>query len=170
MKTVILHASVIQENQILPDHAILIDDGRIAQIAPTSQVQPEEYDQVIDAKGAYASAGWIELHTHGIGGYDFMDAESEQIPKALQEYARHGVTGVFPTTMSAPFDEIRKSLDSFQAADLEGCGGAKFLGLHLEGPYFSPAQAGAQPPDLAVEHVQFLIRQGGGWLVHDNQF
>lgn len=147
MKTAIINAKVICENQIWPGYGILVEDGTILSVGPSEQLGAENCDRVIDAQGAYASAGWIELHTHGIDGYDFMDAESEKIWPALQAYARHGVTGVFPTTMSAPFEEIRKSLDSFAAADLTACGGARFLGVHLEGPYFSPAQAGAQPPD-----------------------
>jgi len=147
MKTAIINAAVIRENEILPGYGILIEDGKIEKVCPVEQIDTATYDQVIDAKGAYASAGWIELHTHGIGGYDFMDAESDKIPAALQAYAEHGVTGVFPTTMSAPFAEVRKSLDSFAAVDFNNCGGAKFLGVHLEGPYFNPAQAGAQPPD-----------------------
>jgi len=147
MKTAIINAAVIRENEILPGYGILIEDGKIEKVCPVEQIDTATYDQVIDAKGAYASAGWIELHTHGIGGYDFMDAESDKIPAALQTYAEHGVTGVFPTTMSAPFAEVRKSLDSFAAVDFNNCGGAKFLGVHLEGPYFNPAQAGAQPPD-----------------------
>ncbi len=147
MKTAIINATVIRGNEILPGYGILIDDGKIEKVCPVEQIDTTTYDQVIDAKGAYASAGWIELHTHGIGGYDFMDAESDKIAGALQAYAEHGVTGVFPTTMSAPFAEVRKSLDSFAEVDFDACGGAKFLGVHLEGPYFNPAQAGAQPPD-----------------------
>ena len=147
MRTAIINAAVICENKILSGYGITLEDGKIAAVCPVAEIDAASCERVIDARGAYASAGWIELHTHGIGGYDFMDAESDKIAGALQAYAEHGVTGVFPTTMSAPFDEIRKSLDSFAAADLENCGGAKFLGVHLEGPYFSPAQAGAQPPD-----------------------
>ena len=147
MKTAIINAVVIRGNEILPGYGILIEDGKIVKVCLTEHIDIATCEQVIDAKGAYASAGWIELHTHGIGGYDFMDAESDKIAVALQAYAEHGVTGVFPTTMSAPFNEVRKSLDSFAEADLENAGGAKFLGVHLEGPYFNPAQAGAQPPD-----------------------
>ena len=147
MKTAIINAAVIRGNEILPGYGILIEDGKIVKVCLTEHIDIATCEQVIDAKGAYASAGWIELHTHGIGGYDFMDAESDKIAAALQAYAEHGVTGVFPTTMSAPFNEVRKSLDSFAEADLENAGGAKFLGVHLEGPYFNPAQAGAQPPD-----------------------
>lgn len=148
MKSAILHARVVLKDRILPDHAVLMDNGKILGIMPSDRVHTVDFDQVTDAKGAYASAGWIELHTHGIGGYDFMDAESDRIPQALRDYARHGVTGVFPTTMSAPFPEIERALDSVAAAHPERCqDGARFLGMHLEGPYFSPVQAGAQPPD-----------------------
>ena len=97
MKTAIINAVVIRGNEILPGYGILIEDGKIVKVCLTEHIDIATCEQVIDAKGAYASAGWIELHTHGIGGYDFMDAESDKIAVALQAYAEHGVTGVFPT-------------------------------------------------------------------------
>ena len=77
MKTAIINAAVIRENEILPGYGILIEDGKIEKVCPVEQIDTADYEQVIDAQGAYASAGWIELHTHGIGGYDFMDAVSD---------------------------------------------------------------------------------------------
>ena len=85
MKTAIINAAVIRGNEILPDHGVLIKDGKIEKVCPMKQIDTTGYDQLIDAKGAYASAGWIELHTHGIGGYDFMDAESDKIAGALPD-------------------------------------------------------------------------------------
>ena len=73
-----------------------------------------------------------------------MDADPAGMVRALQAYARHGVTGVYPTTLSAPFEEIRRSLDAM-ATIKDDQSGAAFLGAHLEGPYFAPAQRGAQP-------------------------
>ncbi|MCI8331508.1 MAG: N-acetylglucosamine-6-phosphate deacetylase [Clostridiales bacterium] len=147
MRTKIINARIITQGKELDRHAIMIQNDTIEAVLPEEAFAAGDFDQVIDAKGAYASAGFIDLHTHGIGGYDFMDAESDGALNALRTYARYGVTGVYPTTMSAPFSQVRAALDSLAQIDFASAGGAAFLGAHLEGPYFSPAQCGAQPPD-----------------------
>ena len=144
MKTAIIHAKPLLEGKALSEDAILIESGKIAALTCTDTLDPCAFEQVIDAQGAYVSPGWIELHTHGIAGYDFMDADSAGAAQAMHDYAHHGVTGVYPTTMSAPLPEIERALDSLQATRFTG--GAAFLGVHLEGPYLNPVQCGAQPP------------------------
>lgn len=143
MKTAIINGTVLRDGKELHHHGILMEDGLITAVLP-QELLSQEGVTVIDANGGYISPGWIELHSHGIAGEDFMDASPEGMVRALRTYARHGVTGVFPTTLSAPFEEIRRSLDAMaEIADCEE--GAAFLGAHLEGPYFAPAQRGAQP-------------------------
>lgn len=103
---------------------------------------------VIDARGAYVSPGFIELHTHGIEGYDFMDNQAKGFVAALKAYAKYGVTGVYPTTLSAPIGELEQVLDGFAEYALREYDGAAFMGVHLEGPYFNSDQCGAQPLDF----------------------
>ncbi|MCI8589836.1 MAG: N-acetylglucosamine-6-phosphate deacetylase [Clostridiales bacterium] len=147
MRTKIINARVITQGKEFDRHTIVVENDKIEAVLPATAVGDGCFDQIIDAKGAYASAGFIDLHTHGIGGYDFMDAEGDGVLNALRMYARFGVTGVYPTTMSAPFVQVRAALDSLAKVDFTIAQGAAFLGAHLEGPYFSPAQCGAQPPD-----------------------
>ena len=142
MKTAIIHGVLLIDGREYRDQAVVFEHGKIQGILPTEQLSVANM-QIIDVQGNYVSAGWIDLHTHGIAGYDFMDAEPEMAYGALLEYARHGVTGVYPTTMSAPFPAIRKALQAVSQVQ----GGAAVLGVHLEGPYFSAFQCGAQPPD-----------------------
>jgi len=141
MKTIFTNGIILKDGAELRGYGLLIDEGKISNLLGTDY--PSDA-QVIDVKGAYISPGWIELHTHGIAGEDFMDADPEGMKRALDAYARHGVTGVYPTTLSAPFEEIRRSLDAM-ATVKDYRGGAAFLGAHLEGPYFAPSQRGAQP-------------------------
>lgn len=139
MKMVIINGTLLHNGQELQGHSLVLEDGKIAAIVEGEPMG----ERVLDAQGGYISAGWIELHTHGIAGDDFMDADPAGVTRALHAYAAHGVTGVYPTTLSAPFAEIRRALDAMAKADRSG--GAAFLGAHLEGPYFAPSQRGAQP-------------------------
>ena len=103
-------------------------------------------DEVYDAAGNYLSAGFIDLHTHGAGGYDFMDGSEEAFLKAAEMHARHGTTSLCPTTLSSTNDELFETFDIYNRVKKKNFSGAQFLGLHLEGPYFSYNQRGAQDP------------------------
>lgn len=103
-----------------------------------------EYDQVIDAKGNYVSPGFIDLHCHGGGGADFADGEVKQVRCAAKTHLLHGTTTLFPTIVSADFKTLEQAIQAVEAVreELPMLGG-----IHLEGPYFSPNQTGAQNGD-----------------------
>ena len=101
---------------------------------------------VIDAAGAYVSPGFIDIHTHGAGGADFMDGTVEAYLTAARMHAVHGTTLLYPTTLTCSDEVLYRSFDVYRAAQEANKQGARLGGIHLEGPYFSPAQAGAQDP------------------------
>ena len=100
----------------------------------------------IDAIGNYVSAGFIDIHVHGGGGHDFMDCDETGFLKIAETHARHGTTSMLPTTLSCDHDELITTLDIYREADKKNINGARFLGMHIEGPYFAMNQRGAQDP------------------------
>lgn len=146
MKTAIINGKILAAEGELRGYVLVFEGGKICDIVSADQINTADFS-VIDAQGCYISPGWIELHSHGIAGEDFMDADPEANLRAMTAYAEHGVTGVFPTTLSAPFQEIRRAMNALVNTDFSSCKGAEFLGVHLEGPYFSREQRGAQPLD-----------------------
>lgn len=95
--------------------------------------------------------GFIDLHVHGGGGADVMDG-ADAVGRMARFHARHGTTALLPTTVTAPRDDLLRAAAGIAAA---APGGARILGLHLEGPFINPAMLGAQPPfaippDLAL--------------------
>lgn len=90
----------------------------------------------------YLSAGFIDIHVHGGGGFDFMDAIPEEYMEITAMHARHGTTSMYATTVSASQEELTASVNAFAAAKSKRVG-AKLLGLHLEGPYLAMSQKGA---------------------------
>jgi N-acetylglucosamine-6-phosphate deacetylase len=94
--------------------------------------------------------GFIDLHVHGGGGKDTMEAGDA--PHVIaSRHARYGTTSLLATTMTAPAHEIETALKAIGAACTQRRpGSARLLGAHLEGPYINSRMLGAQP-DYASE-------------------
>ncbi len=143
MKTVFYGGKIVLKDSILENHYLVCEDGIITDIAKKA---PKNADKVIDLNGNYISAGFMDIHVHGGGGYDFNDASKEAIIGASKEHLKHGTTAIMPTVVACSTAELDKCInvyDSFTSDEIL----PNFLGLHLEGPYISPNQAGAIDPD-----------------------
>ena len=100
----------------------------------------------INAGGKYIAPGFIDIHVHGGGGHDFMDGTEEAFLKIAETHAQYGTTAMLPTTLTSENEELCQTLALYKQANKNNNKGAQFLGMHLEGPYFSMAQRGAQDP------------------------
>lgn len=126
------------------DGCLLYEDGKILEIGTGVYGLP--VDETIDAGGRYVSPGFIDIHTHGAGGADYMDGTVEAFLTAARMSAKHGATLVYPTTLTSSDEILFESFETYEKALKANTDGAAFGGLHLEGPYFNPKQAGAQDP------------------------
>lgn len=145
-RTIIQNGKLIFPDRIEENLSIVFEDGIISEILKSDDLNTFEEDVVIDAQGNYVSAGFIDIHTHGGGGHDFMDGTVEAYLGAAEKHAQHGTTALLPTTLTSTTEELIKTFAIFKEAKRLNTKGAKFLGLHLEGPYFAYNQRGAQDP------------------------
>lgn len=144
MRTAIVHGRIITYDGILEKGYIIIDDGIITQIGENTM--SEDVDIIVDADNHYVSPGFIDLHIHGGGGFDFMDATQEAFNKVAETHLAYGTTTLMPTTLTGSKEKILDVLRAFQAFRKNNCSKVTFLGMHLEGPYFAMEQRGAQNP------------------------
>lgn len=143
-KVKIYNGNILTPFRIISGSTVVIMDGKIAEIAAENIDVPDAKE--IDAKGNYISPGFIDIHVHGGGGYDFMDGTVEAFLKVAELHAKYGTTSMLPTTLTSEVEELYITLDNYKTAKKQNKSGAQFLGMHLEGPYFSVNQRGAQDP------------------------
>ena len=116
-----------------------VENGRF------TQVGEEVSAEGIDLQGALVLPGLVDIHTHGCAGADFSDGDLPGLKRMGRFYAAHGVTAFCPTSMSLPYERLREAfLTAAAYADDPPEGGARMAGIHLEGPFLSPAKRGAQ--------------------------
>ena len=134
--------SVILPDKIISDGAVLFSD-KIEQINSVSNIKDNDLE-LIDGKGGYLSPGFIDIHIHGSGGSDTMEANRESLENISRTIVEHGVTGFLPTTMTMKEEDIKSALDNVWRMKEEGIKGARPLGVHMEGPFINSEYKGAQ--------------------------
>ena len=142
MKTLIINGQIITPAGTVGGW-LLYENGKILEIGTG---ECPSADETIDAEGRYVSPGFIDIHTHGAGGADYMDGTVDAYLTAAKMSASHGATLVYPTTLTSSNEVLFDTFDLYEEAVAANTEGAAFGGLHLEGPYFNPVQAGAQDP------------------------
>ncbi|MBX8644704.1 MAG: amidohydrolase family protein, partial [Thermoplasmata archaeon] len=125
-------------NVFCPDNrfrfgSVVFDEGGITSV----DAEAKE-----DESADYLLPGFIDIHIHGTGGMDFLEGRNALL-NASRLLPSNGVTTFLPTFAAAADDTICEAVSSLRGFEYSG---AEPHSLHLEGPYISPAQKGAQNP------------------------
>ncbi len=135
----IINGKLIIKDEII-EGKVLLFDNKIVNIM-------DNYDmglmEVIDAKNNFVSAGFIDVHIHGSGGADVMDATVEALETLSTSILKTGTTSFLATTMTMSVKAIDKALQNIQNNKTKVTG-ANILGIHLEGPFININKHGAQ--------------------------
>ncbi|MES2798007.1 MAG: N-acetylglucosamine-6-phosphate deacetylase [Bacteroidota bacterium] len=140
----VFNGKVITPSGIISNGTVIIKGDKIDGVYETNIELTDAIE--IDAKGQYISPGFIDIHLHGGGGHDFMDNTLKAFENIAIVHAKFGTTSMVPTTLTSTKEHLIKTLEAFQKASEKEIAGANFLGVHIEGPYFSMDQRGAQDP------------------------
>jgi N-acetylglucosamine-6-phosphate deacetylase len=152
--------TIILPDRLLEGGSVVVDGARIAAVHHGPQPRPDGAE-VIDLEGGYLAPGFVDIHVHGGGGADFMDGTALAFRTVCRAHARHGTTGLLPTTTVARHEQHLAFLEVCRRLKAEGTGAAAILGAHFYGPYFAPEARGChpgaalRPPDPA-EYLRYL--------------
>lgn len=135
---------VCTPTQTLEGAVLRIEEGRIGAVAPQEALPIPPGALVVDLPDLCAVPGFLDLQINGGFGCDFTE-DPASIPTVARRLPAFGVTAFLPTVISSPPETVRKAVEVVQGLPLEPAG-ARVLGLHLEGPFLNPQQAGAHNP------------------------
>lgn len=146
-----INGKIIKEDAVLDDYFLIVKDGIIFDIERMAHFNPDQYKDIIDLKGNYLAPGFVDIHIHGSGGADVMDATPDALKTIGQAIAKTGTTSFLATTMTMEQSAIYQALDNIRQHISSECTGSKILGAHLEGPFINKAFKGAQNGDFVIK-------------------
>lgn len=150
---VVLRGRLVRPLEVVEDGALVLHDGRVVWAGPAAAC-PDPLPEPVP--GRTLLPGLVDVHCHGGGGAGFPDATTrEEALAAVHEHRRHGTTTLVASLVTA----ARETLLARAALLAELCDEGELAGIHLEGPFLSPARKGAQDPDLMVTGDAGLVRE-----------
>ncbi len=150
----IINAKLVLEDEIVEGKVLLFDKAIVKIVDEVNFATPADVE-IIDACDNYVSAGFIDMHIHGSGGADVMDATPDALETISSTLLQTGTTSFLATTMTMSNQDIDKALQNIQL-HADAVTGANILGIHLEGPFINASKHGAQdkayvqPPNAAL--------------------
>lgn len=130
---VLENVRIVTSERVIENGRLSVAEGRIVTIVETTGAP----------SGLTVLPGFIDLHIHGGGGADTMDATPEALATICKTHAAHGTTRLLATTITQSDEAITAALANAAASHEPLLGG-----IHLEGPYISPGKPGAQPKEF----------------------
>ncbi len=145
---VIKNARLFLKKEIIKGD-LLIRNGRIAGIGHEGSKLSDGEQEVVDAEGAFAIPGLIDIHFHGAVNCDFSRGDIKELAKIAEYEAKSGVLAICPATMTYSEDILKNAMTAareFQPLSIEDPDKADLVGINMEGPFISPNRLGAQNP------------------------
>lgn len=164
MQPIAIHADrVFTPFEEISDAVVVIQGSKIIDVGPRSAVVLPRSVREIATHGKTIVPGFVDVHIHGAGGHDVMEATAEALETICATVALHGTTSIVAATVTASEMETRESVEGiaqfilnsgqFPARELA----AEVVGIHFEGPFISPARRGVHPAKWIISPSQEFL-------------
>jgi N-acetylglucosamine-6-phosphate deacetylase len=158
MRTVLTASRLLTPSEEIVQPLVVIEDGVIAAIASrrNTDLPPGRH---VDLPDCTLAPALFDVHIHGSGGHDVMEATDSAVSRIGAFLAQRGVGSYLATTVTAPLETLLRSLNGLAKLLRTPFDGARLLGMHLEGPFLSPHKRGAHTADQLLQpSVQLFER------------
>ena len=142
MRTVLTATRLVTSDHIVERPVVVIEDGVIADVFSLAHAQLPD-GRHVDLPESTLIPALFDVHIHGSGGHDVMEATESALSHIGNFLARRGVGAYCATTVTAPFDSLLRALNGLARLIGTPLDGARPVGIHLEGPFLSPHKRGA---------------------------
>ena len=139
MLTALANGRILTDQGVVDGRTLLIEDGRIGGLVATSEVPRDA--RTVDLEGLLLMPGFVDIQVNGGGGVLFGDAPTVETLKTMAAaHRRFGTTAFLPTLISSDIGVIAQAIAAVDDAIASGVAGV--AGIHIEGPFISPARKG----------------------------
>ena len=157
---------LVLPGQILPNAALLIDGAQIAAVESHGRVDAAN-TTIIQTPDCYVVPGFIDVHVHGVDGWDTLD-ENDGVAHIASRLPRCGVTAFCPTTVACSAAALKTVLAKVaEARAARPARSARVLPAHLESNFINPDYRGAQPLECLRLPVDLAADRAGEFAAAD---
>ena len=165
---VLVNATIITPFRIVHDECILVENGKISQLAVKDKLVLPPNAKVIDINGMIITPGFVDLHVHGAIGYSFNTADETTFNAISKFSLEHGTTLLLATLYLDEKKMLVKTIQNLARHCKQNQSESIIFGIHLEGPFINRKMKGALNEDYIVEpnaDEWSLLRKAGGSFI-----
>lgn len=170
--TCIHNATILAGYAKMESCSVLVEDGKIQDVFSEKRFAQKRFPsdaRIFDAGGAFVAPGFIDTHIHGFAGFGTEDMSVDAIVAMSDRLGSYGVTAFCPTIYPMELNDMVRSIEACVGAMGKETG-ARVMGVHLEGPFVSPARLGVQKPEYVrpvdIEVMERLYAAGRGHITN----
>jgi N-acetylglucosamine-6-phosphate deacetylase len=158
---------VITKHHCIEDGIVVVEDNKIIFVGNQTDYDTNKDPTLtkLNYPTGWIIPGLIDIHVHGNANLDVMDGKISSLRGIAKSLSSYGVTSFLATTMTMPMDHILKALQAVLDYQKDPRPYAQLVGVHLEGPFISPKQKGAQkeediilPTTVNIEQIQHIVK------------